>query len=62
MKHVKPTPNNNNNNVALRVRAWIETYFGDLKTIGSDVALRVRAWIETAFRKIHFLSLRSPSA
>ncbi len=34
-------------NVALRVRAWIETKNGDDCEVVKNVALRVRAWIET---------------
>jgi len=38
----------NPNDVARRVRAWIETTGGNLEICDDEVARRVRAWIETA--------------
>ena len=48
--------------VALRVRAWIETFLGSPEDKYHPVALRVRAWIETLLHDAKITIISSPSA
>ena len=50
MKQEISATNDANYKVALRVRAWIETYLLISIILMLGVALRVRAWIETDMR------------
>ena len=51
-----------NDDVALRARAWIETHLSLRPCVHEEVALRARAWIETLVARSQRSNPASPSA